>query len=447
MSRKMNNYFTSKQRQVLRQANKRWNILTGAVRSGKTFVSYFLIPERVKEHYDNNILFVGKTVNTLDRNVFDPMRSIFGDKYISKIIDKRFVYIFGKRCYVVGANDERSITKIQGLSLGYCYCDELTTYPESFFQMLKSRLDLSNSKCDATCNPESPSHFVKQHIDNNDLDIYTEHFTIYDNDRLPAEFVKNLENEYRGTVYFDKWILGKWVKSEGLVFPLFRREKHYITYQEYLKYYGSNKIKYVIWGVDGATTNDSTAIVPVAILQTGQAVVLDLFYHNPKVNGQLSNEQLIPYIKQYMDDMESKYRLKQNGAYFYTTVDCAAADLKITLGSHLPAYFNVHKYTKKDIQQTTDIVNNALGRNAVIILDIGGYYNYVRRTFVKEVSPLVVDIENMTWDADNKKYDPSVPNDCADAFRYALCAYFINPDNLWSTPEANIYFKERIINE
>ncbi|MDE6605110.1 MAG: phage terminase large subunit [Clostridia bacterium] len=443
----MNNYFTSKQRQVLRQANKRWNILTGAVRSGKTFVSYFLIPERVKEHYDNNILFVGKTVNTLDRNVFDPMRSIFGDKYISKIIDKRFVYIFGKRCYVVGANDERSITKIQGLSLGYCYCDELTTYPESFFQMLKSRLDLSNSKCDATCNPESPSHFVKQHIDNNDLDIYTEHFTIYDNDRLPAEFVKNLENEYRGTVYFDKWILGKWVKSEGLVFPLFRREKHYITYQEYLKYYGSNKIKYVIWGVDGATTNDSTAIVPVAILQTGQAVVLDLFYHNPKVNGQLSNEQLIPYIKQYMDDMESKYRLKQNGAYFYTTVDCAAADLKITLGSHLPAYFNVHKYTKKDIQQTTDIVNNALGRNAVIILDIGGYYNYVRRTFVKEVSPLVVDIENMTWDADNKKYDPSVPNDCADAFRYALCAYFINPDNLWSTPEANIYFKERIINE
>lgn len=439
----MSDYFTPKQRQVLKNASRRWNILTGAVRSGKTFASYFLIPQRVQEHWNNNIMLIGKTVNTLDRNVFDPMRSIFGDEYISKIIDKREIYIFGKLCYVVGANDERSITKIQGMSIGYCYCDELTTYPESFFQMLKSRLDLSNSKCDATCNPESPSHFVKQHIDNKDLDIYTEHFTIYDNDRLPAEFVRNLENEYRGTVYFDKWILGKWVKSEGLVFPLFKREKHYVIYEEYVKHYGNSRIKYVIWGVDGATTNDATAIVPVAILQTGQAVVLDLFYHDPKTNGQLSNEQLMPYINQYMADMESKYRLRQNGAYFYTTVDCAAADLKITLGSHLPQYFNVHKYTRKDIQQTTDIVNNALGRNAVIILDTGGYYNYVRGVFIKGISPLAVDLENMTWDRDNKKYDHSVPNDCADAFRYALCAYFINPDNLWSTPETNTFFKER----
>lgn len=407
-------------------------------------MSYFLIPKRIKEHKDNNILFVGKTVNTIDRNVFDVMRGLFGERHISKIIDKREIYIFGKRCYVVGANDERSITKIQGMSVGYCYCDELTTYPENFFQMLKSRLDLDNSKCDATCNPESPSHFVKQHIDNKDLDIYTEHFTIYDNDRLPAEFVRNLENEYRGTVYFDKWILGKWVKSEGLVFPLFKREKHYITYDEYVKYYGNSRIKYVIWGVDGATTNDATAIVPVAILQTGQAVVLDLFYHDPKTNGQLSNERLMPYINQYMTDMESKYRLKQNGAYFYTTVDCDAADLKITLEYHLPEYFNVHKYTKKDIQQTTDIVNNALGRNAVIIIDTGGYFNYIKGTFIKGVIPLVIDLENMTWDKDNKTYDPSIPNDSADAFRYAVCSYFINPDNLWSTPEANTYFKERI---
>ena len=58
--------------------------------------------------------------------------------------------------------------------------------------------------------------------------------------------------------------------------------------------------------------------------------------------------------------------------------------------------------------------------------------------------PLVIDLENMTWDKDNKTYDPSIPNDSADAFRYAVCSYFINPDNLWSTPEANTYFKERI---
>ena len=42
-------------------AKKRWNILYGATRSGKTKVSFFLVPLRIAEHYDGNILFAGKT--------------------------------------------------------------------------------------------------------------------------------------------------------------------------------------------------------------------------------------------------------------------------------------------------------------------------------------------------------------------------------------------------
>ena len=150
----MNNYFTEKQKKVLRQANARWNILYGATRSGKTRGSYFLIPQRIKEHYNHNILITGKTVNTLERNVLAPMREIFGASNIGMISKtNQQVTLFGKRCYAIGANDERAITKIQGSGLGYAYCDELTTFPENFFEMLKSRLDLPNSKCDATCNP------------------------------------------------------------------------------------------------------------------------------------------------------------------------------------------------------------------------------------------------------------------------------------------------------
>ena len=280
-------YYSDKQKQVLRQANKRWNILYGATRSGKTFVSYSLALLHIKQHLDHNILFAGKTLNTIDRNVFDPMRRIFGEQYVSQIIDKKEIDIFGKRCYVVGANDERAITKIQGVGLGYAYLDELTTFPENFFQMLKSRLDAPNACCDATCNPESPSHFVKQFIDKPDVDCYAEHFTLYDNPFLTPDFVRALENEYRGTIYFDKWVLGNWVKAEGLVFPLFKREKHYITLSEHNKRYGRHRIERVIYGTDGANTNDSTAIVPLAILDNGMAVTLPMFYHNPKINGQI----------------------------------------------------------------------------------------------------------------------------------------------------------------
>ena len=438
--------FTEKQKKVLRCANKRWNILSGATRSGKTHVSYYLSMLRIQEHYNNNILFTGKTLSTLDRNVFDPMRSIFGTANIGPIkIDasgNRKITLFGKPCYCVGANDDRAITKIQGLGLGYAYCDELTTFPENFFEMLKSRLDLPNSKCDATCNPESPSHFVKKHIDNPHIDCYNEHFTIYDNTFLADEFVTSLENEYRGTIYFDRWILGKWVKTEGLVFPLFKRERHFLSPAEFSARYGLHRIRYVIWGADGANTNDATAIEPLAIMDNGQGVVLEPFYHDPKINGQLSNAQLMPYIQRYMDDMERKYHFIENGVQMYTTVDCAAADLVITLAFNLAPHYNVQKYTRKDILGTTDTVNNALGRNAIVVLDFGGYYNYIKGEFVPGERQLVTDLESMIWSPDNKTYDPEVPNDTADAFRYAVCTYYLNPFNLWETPNMGDFFTE-----
>lgn len=429
-------FYSEKQKKVLRSAKARWNILYGATRSGKTFVSYSTALLHIAEHYNDNILFAGKTINTLDRNVFDPMREIYGNNHIGKIVDKREITIFGKKCYCVGANDDRAISKIQGVGLGYAYLDELTTFPENFFQMLKSRLDAPNACCDATCNPESPSHFVKQFIDKKEVDIYSEHFTLYDNPFLAPDFITALENEYRGTIYFDRWVLGKWVKAEGLVFPLFKRERHYLTPNEFAKQYGKHYITTVIFGVDGATTNDSTAIEPLAIMSNGQAVAIEPYYHNPKINGQLSNEQQIPLIKKYLQDLESKYKFLQNGATFYMAVDCASADLCLSLQYHLPNYYNVRPFTHKNIMQTTDIVNNAFSRNAIAILNFGGYYNYYRNTFVTSERQLVVDLELMTWDKNNEKYDPAVPNDCGDAFRYAVCTYYANPDNLWTTPQS-----------
>lgn len=436
------NPFSPIQWKVLQNATKRWNILYGATRSGKTRVSYFTSLIHLREHWNEPALFVGKTLNTLDRNVFDPMRIIFGDDNISPIRNNKEITIFSKRCYCVGANDERAITKIQGAGLGYAYLDELTTYPENFFQMLKSRLDTHGACCDATCNPESPSHFVKQFIDKAEADpnisIYTQHFTIYDNPYLDPDFVKSLEAEYKGTIYFDKWILGKWVKAEGLVYPLFRRDRHFMTPDNYASKYGKHRIEYVIWGVDGANTNDSTAIEPIAIMSNGQAVRLEHYYHNPKINGQISNEQQVPIIAKYLQDMERRYRFAEMGTKFVMPVDAGSSDLRITLAYHFPE-FRPFSYTKKDLNQTTDIVNNAFARNSVIILNFGGYYNYYQDRFFEGDDQLVVDLELMTWNKNNEKFDDAVPNDCADAFRYALCTYYLNPDNLWNTPNEERY--------
>ena len=220
------------------------------------------------------------------------------------------------------------------------------------------------------------------------------------------------------------------------MFPLFRREKHYLTPREYASRFGKHRLRTVIFGVDGANTNDSTAIVPLAIMSNGQAVTLQMFYHNPKVNGQLSNEQLLPLIMRYLDDLDREYKLKESGADFYTVVDCAAADLYLTLAYHLPDWYNVRKYTKKDLMQTTDIVNNAFARGVLCILNFGGHFNYYRNKFEEVENQLVIDLELMTWDKNNDKF--------ADAFRYAVCTYYHNPENIWETPSQNERFKENI---
>ena len=127
--------------------------------------------------------------------------------------------------------------------------------------------------------------------------------------------------------------------------------------------------------------------------------------------------------------------MDRGGVRFYTAVDCAAADLVLTMRKNLPNNYNITAMTKKSITQTTDVVNNAFARDLVHILDVGGTYNYVRRRFESGVSQLVIDLERMIWAKGNETYDPSVPNDVADAFRYAVNTYYNNPLNMWDTPD------------
>ena len=40
--------FSVKQREYFGNANKRWNFKTGATRSGKTYMDYYVIPKRIR---------------------------------------------------------------------------------------------------------------------------------------------------------------------------------------------------------------------------------------------------------------------------------------------------------------------------------------------------------------------------------------------------------------
>ncbi len=89
------------------------------------------------------------------------------------------------------------------------------------FQMLKSRLDKPYSCFDGSCNPEHPTHWLKEFLDNDKLDIYLQKYTIFDNPFLPPKYVEELCKEYEGTIYYDRLILGLWKRAEGAIYKRF----------------------------------------------------------------------------------------------------------------------------------------------------------------------------------------------------------------------------------
>lgn len=214
--------WTKKQKEYGLNANHRWNVKLGAVRSGKTFQDKEdIIPRRIREraNKDGLVFIIGVTEATVERNVLRPMRDKFGNNLVGTT-NKNKVWLFGEECYCLGAEKINQVAKIQGASIKYLYGDEVVKWNKEVFDMIKSRLDQPYSCADLTGNPEQKTHWFKEFIES-DADIYVQHYTIDDNDFLNIEFKENLKKEYEGTVLYNRYILGQWCNAEGLIYKRF----------------------------------------------------------------------------------------------------------------------------------------------------------------------------------------------------------------------------------
>lgn len=227
--------WTNKQREYLENANHRWNFKIGAVRSGKTFQDKEdMIPRRIRARAgkDGLCVLLGVTKGTLERNVLRPMRDKFGDRLVGTINNENKVWLFGEECYALGAEKVNQVSKIQGASFKYVYGDEVAKWSKEVFDMVKSRLDQDYSQFDGTANPEQETHWLKEFLDS-DADIYMQHYIIDDNTFLSEVFKENLKKEYYGTVLYDRYILGRWVNAEGLIYKTFANnpDKYKLKYE------------------------------------------------------------------------------------------------------------------------------------------------------------------------------------------------------------------------
>lgn len=202
---------------------KRINILTGSVRSGKTWVSLVLFALWVwSMPADRSYLMVAKTLTSLRRNCLDLLQTLVGNNNFTYSLPAKEARLFGRLVYLEGANDARAESKIRGMTLQGAYVDELTLITEDFFAMLLSRLSDAGAKLFATTNPDAPNHWVKvNYLDReNELDLFSMHFLIDDNPFLDTAYVESLKREFTG-VFYARYVMGEWARAEGVIYTLF----------------------------------------------------------------------------------------------------------------------------------------------------------------------------------------------------------------------------------
>ena len=256
---------TQKQAEFIRNAHHRWNVACGAVRSGKSYVQIsYLIPARLLERQELRGLkvFLGATRANIERNILQPLRDLYGDSAATEINSRNFAKVLGVKVYCIGADNVRQVAKLRGSEIAYCAVDEGTDVNEEVFNMLKSRLSLPWSCCDITTNPSSPNHWFKKFLDSADhgVDIYRQDYTLYDNPFLPPDYVRNLEAEYAGSVWFDRYVLGRWTLAEGLVFANYATALYDTEFEDpadsyciSLDYGTSNPFAALLWEHHGDT--------------------------------------------------------------------------------------------------------------------------------------------------------------------------------------------------
>ena len=296
---------TSKQNEYIRNATHRWNIKTGAVRSGKSYVdTAYTIPARIRERIGKPGLTVifGVSRDTIERNVLQPMREIYGSGLVGTINNRNMARVCGEDVYCLGAEKVSQVAKVQGSSIKYAYGDEVAKWNREVFEMLKSRLDKPYSCFDGACNPENPTHWLKEFIDS-DIDIYVQKYEIFDNIYLPKEYVENLCKEYEGTVYYDRLIKGLWKRAEGAIYRAFADNP-----DRFVRTVNRQDIKEIRIGIDFGGNGSGHSFVATAILWSGIVQPVMSRKHLKKDFPQgIDANKLSELFLQFVADVIAKY--------------------------------------------------------------------------------------------------------------------------------------------
>lgn len=276
-------------------------ICDGAVRSGKTVSMTLAFIMWAMSHFDRtNFAICGKTVQSAERNILIPFQTIEGLPYHLDYKTSKRVLI--ARCgntenyfYLFGGKDERSYSLIQGITLAGVLFDEVALMPRSFVdQAIARTLTYPDKKLWFNCNPDSPSHWFYQEwiLHPEAHNAVHLHFLMQDNPVMTQKTIQAAESMFSG-VFYDRYILGKWVVAEGLIYPdqangqgiVESKDRDYVSYYVSCDYGTLNPCSMGLWG-----------------LYEGVWYRFAEYYHDGREHGQRTDEEHYAAMEQLVEN-------------------------------------------------------------------------------------------------------------------------------------------------
>ena len=417
MSKTLKEMLNPKQIDFMLFDDRRINLLTGSVRSGKTYVSLIKWAVFVGSMPETcEFLMTGKTLTSLKRNCLGLLKDLVGDNFTYSLSAKEGK-LFGRKIWLEGANDDRAESKIRGMTLAGGYIDELTQIPEDFYRMLLSRLSVKGAKLYATTNPDTPTHWVKLDIiDNEEIDKKVWHFTFDDNEILRnenQEYFDNLRAEYQsmGEVYYQRFILGLWVLAEGIIYKQFANNTELFLRDKAIDEYG-NPINFMIIsiGIDYGATEGETEFKATGITQYfKEAWTIDEL----KMSGLHTPEDMYKQFIVFYNGVVEKY-----GKVTHCFADYGALGQVLTYG--------MNKYLQQNHipLKIEDCIKGEI--NDRIFLDQMLFAQH-RRFILKHCKYLIEAYKLAVWDdkhEDTRLDDGTTPIDDLDASEYSMFPFY-----------------------
>lgn len=292
---------TEKQKEVLeafKQEQPRITVLSGAKRSGKTYINNILMLSHIAKfaNQEKNFLIVGATSGSVWRNVMNDWETMLSCNF--KQLKDGSVIIFGNRVFIFGGEKSDSWKKVRGMTSHGTYINEATALNKEFFNEVLSRTSGEGARIFIDTNPATPTHFVKKEfidkagekLQSGRLNIMHFKFRLDDNSHLGQDYVESIKATTPSGASYERDILGNWTSHAGLVYKDFN-ESVFIEHSKI-----PDNLNYII-GIDWGFTHYGACVV-IGFDREGNYYIVDLTAKKEKYFD-FWRQEIMEYYKKY----------------------------------------------------------------------------------------------------------------------------------------------------